>query len=191
MPTALERELALERDSPGTLILARDYRAVQDSYFNDEEDETTETSYHPYYGPKPDPEKPALIEVCPEKPVVDPEQKEKQVQRNHIAERRRQLKHFFKENGFKRDAGVNDSKRVMLLCGAKSYPLHAAVEKNNLRVVEMLLAEGANPTQTNSSGRTPLQIAQRKNKKGSHETMLQILEAACDVPADTAAARGA
>merc|ERR1712060_593660 len=114
------------------------------------------------------------------------EEKQKQVQRNQLAERRRQLKQFLKKNGF---AGVNDSKRVVLLW--KSYPLHAAVEKNNLRVVEMLLAEGANPTQTNSSGRTATQIAQRKNKKGSHATMLQVLEAACHVPADTTATGGA
>jgi len=98
------------------------------------------------------------------------EDKQRQAQ---LAERKRALKQFMRKNGFN---GVNDPKRVCLLW--TSYPLHAAVQKNNLRVVEMLLAEGANPAQKNSSGLTPAQVAEKKNKKGSHGTMLQILQTA-------------
>jgi len=99
--------------------------------------------------------------------------KQEKQQQAQLQERRRALKQFLKKNGF---SDVNSSKRVMLLW--TSYPLHTAVEKNNLRVVEMLLAEGADPAATNSSGRTATQIAQRKNKKGSRETMLRVLQAA-------------
>jgi len=102
------------------------------------------------------------------------------------AERRRALKQFLHKNGF---AGVNDSKRVCLLW--RSYPLHVAVEKKNLRVVEMLLAEGADPSLKNSSGRTAAEVAQRNNKKGKQATMVQILQSAAKGTAAAAAGGGA
>lgn len=88
-----------------------------------------------------------------------------------VAERGRVLKQFLRKNGF---ASVNEPKRVLLLW--ESYPLHVAVEKNNLRVVEMLLAEGADVSQKNSSGHTAAQVAQKRNKKGERSTMLQVLQ---------------
>jgi len=103
------------------------------------------------------------------------------------AERRRALKQFMHKHGFE---GVNDSKRVCLLW--RSYPLHVAVQKNNLRVVEMLLAEGADPRLKNSSGLTAAEVAQKKNKKGKQATMVQILQSAdARGAAGTAAAGGA
>jgi len=98
------------------------------------------------------------------------ESKQKQAQ---VAERRRALKQFLNKNGF---AGVNEARRARLFW--TSYPLHVAVEKNNLRVVEMLLAEGADASQKNSSGLTAAQVAQRKNRKGKNTTMLQLLQSA-------------
>jgi len=102
------------------------------------------------------------------------------------AERRRALKQFLHKHGFE---GVNDSKRVCLLW--RSYPLHVAVQKNNLRVVEMLLAEGADPRLKNSSGLTAAEVAQRKNKKGKQATTVQILQSAAKGAAGAAAAGGA
>lgn len=98
------------------------------------------------------------------------ESKQRQAQ---VAERRRALKQFLNKNGF---AGVNEATRVRLFW--TSYPLHVAVEKNNLRMVEMLLAEGADASQKNSSGLTAAQVAQRKNRKGKNATMLQLLQSA-------------
>jgi ankyrin repeat protein len=108
------------------------------------------------------------------------EDKQRQAQ---LAERRRALKQFLRKNGF---GDVNDCKTGCMF--SKSYPLHAAVEKNNLRVVEMLLAEGADPTQTNSSGKTAAELAQRKNKKGARATMVQVLQSACKSDRAAAAA---
>merc|ERR1719382_1499995 len=111
------------------------------------------------------------------------ESKQKQAQ---VAERRRALKQFLNKNGF---SGVNEPRRVRLLW--TSYPLHVAVEKNNLRVVEMLLAEGADVSQKNSSGRTAAQVAQRRNNKGERSTMLQLLQRTADDAGGRAAAGGA
>lgn len=77
---------------------------------------------------------------------------------------------FLREHGFSDDVG--GSKRVML---RTTYPLHVAAEEGNSRMVEMLLREGADPTQCDSSSRTAAQVALEKNKGGSHTNVLQIL----------------
>jgi len=91
--------------------------------------------------------------------------------RAQAAERGRVLRQFLRKHGF---AGVNEPRRVRLLW--TSYPLHLAVEANDLRVVEVLLAEGADVSRRDSSGRTAAQVAQRRNKRGERSTMLQLLE---------------
>ena len=57
----------------------------------------------------------------------------------------------------------------------KSYPLRRAAELGDGRMVEHLLAEGADPSQKNSSGLTASQVATKKNKGGSHGGALRAL----------------
>jgi len=78
---------------------------------------------------------------------------------------------FLKANKFK---GVGIPKKSML---STTYALHCAVEKVDVHMVEDLIKEGADAQQKNSNGRTPAQLAQKKNKNGSHTVILQILEA--------------
>jgi hypothetical protein len=57
-----------------------------------------------------------------------------------------------------------------------SYPLHKAVEENNPEMVSLLLRAGAEKSQKNSSGQTPEVMAQKRDKKGSHEQVLAVLK---------------
>jgi len=89
-------------------------------------------------------------------------------------ERQEVLKAFLKENGFPFGAplNANASKRTMM---KTTYPLHSAAEAGRSTVVEMLLKEGAEPSLKNSSGRTAAELAQKKDKKGSHAEVLRLL----------------
>jgi len=84
-------------------------------------------------------------------------------------ERRAQVGAFLKAEGF---AGVSAPRRRLL---QKSYPLHRAAELGNGQMVEYLLAEGADPSQKNSSGLTAAQVATKKNRGGSHGGALRAL----------------
>merc|ERR1712232_1269528 len=55
------------------------------------------------------------------------------------------------------------------------YPIHTAAKMGDLNIVTALLEEGANPAQKNSAGQTAVQIAEQRNKKGSHAKVLRIL----------------
>jgi len=68
--------------------------------------------------------------------------------------------------------GVNASKRSML---RTTYPLHFAAEMGKAQVVEMLIQEGADTQQKKSAGKTPVQMAQKKNKNGSHAAVIRVL----------------
>jgi pyruvate/2-oxoglutarate dehydrogenase complex dihydrolipoamide acyltransferase (E2) component len=99
----------------------------------------------------------------------------RQAEEQKLAEERQRRKEvvdaFLKANKFK---GVNAPKKSML---GTTYPLHRAVEKVDVQMVEDLIQEGADTQQKNSYGRTPAQLAQKKDKKGSHTAILQKLEA--------------
>eukprot|EP00747_Dinoflagellata_sp_TGD_P215604 gnl/TRDRNA2_/TRDRNA2_88283_c0_seq1.p1 gnl/TRDRNA2_/TRDRNA2_88283_c0~~gnl/TRDRNA2_/TRDRNA2_88283_c0_seq1.p1 ORF type:complete len:256 (+),score=76.84 gnl/TRDRNA2_/TRDRNA2_88283_c0_seq1:84-851(+) len=79
------------------------------------------------------------------------------------------IQSFLKANGF---AGVDAKKKSML---STSYPLHKAVKENDAEMVQLLIDAGANPAQKNSSGQTPRALAEKCNKKGSHDTVLSTL----------------
>jgi len=67
-----------------------------------------------------------------------------------------------------------DSKKKSLF--KTFYPLHAAVTQSNAEMVQLLLAAGARPTLKNSAGRSPLQLALKLDKKGSHEQIIKFLQ---------------
>jgi len=58
-----------------------------------------------------------------------------------------------------------------------AYPLHLAVTQSDARVVELLLRFGANHKLKNSAMQTPRQLAMKKNKDGSHNSVLAALPA--------------
>jgi len=70
---------------------------------------------------------------------------------------------------------VNSKKRRLL---KSSYPLHRAVKRNDPEMIQLLLTWGADSTQVDSSKRTPLEYAQHRDRRGSHEEVLSLLEAA-------------
>merc|ERR1719284_226372 len=79
---------------------------------------------------------------------------------------------FLKDHGF---SSVVGSKRSLVPPMKTTHPLHVAAERGQVRMVDMLLKEGANVQQKNSSGKTALQVAQEKDLDGSHEGVLRVL----------------
>merc|ERR1719410_1989522 len=76
---------------------------------------------------------------------------------------------FLKEHGY---CNVDAPKQSML---KTKYPIHTAAKKGDPKIVAALLEEGADPTQKNSIGQTAIQIAEQKNKNGSHAEVLRAL----------------
>lgn len=70
--------------------------------------------------------------------------------------------------------GVNSKKSGLL---SFTYPLHVAAAKNDAEMIQLLLLRDADPNQLDSKGRTPLQVAAKKCKKGSHRTAVAQLTA--------------
>jgi hypothetical protein len=73
---------------------------------------------------------------------------------------------FLAEHKF---ADINSATKSML---RTTYPLHVAAELRDRGMVGMLLAEGADPRQKNSAGKTAFQVAQEKDRAGSHVGVL-------------------
>lgn len=76
---------------------------------------------------------------------------------------------FLRKHGFK---GVNERKGWFF---NYTYPLHVAVELNNVDVVRALIKCKARKKLRDSSGRTPKQTALYLNRFGSHDEMLSVL----------------
>merc|ERR1712232_977765 len=72
----------------------------------------------------------------------------------------RKVGDFLKSHGFKSD--VNSKKSSML---KSKYPLHVAVKEQNVQMVRLLLAAGADKSLKNSSGHTPVQKAEQYSQK--------------------------
>eukprot|EP00929_Paragymnodinium_shiwhaense_P084025 TRINITY_DN4490_c0_g1_i4.p1 TRINITY_DN4490_c0_g1~~TRINITY_DN4490_c0_g1_i4.p1 ORF type:complete len:224 (-),score=73.02 TRINITY_DN4490_c0_g1_i4:88-759(-) len=76
---------------------------------------------------------------------------------------------FLKEHGY---SGAN-VKRTMLF--KSKYPLHSAVKVKDADMIRILRAFGADCAVKNSAGQTPLQLAQKSDKNGSHEGVIAAL----------------
>merc|ERR1712194_730881 len=60
------------------------------------------------------------------------------------------------------------------ICGVPTLPLHTAVEDGEVELVRALLLCGADPAQK-ASGKSAMQVAERCNKKGSHDLVVTAL----------------
>lgn len=76
---------------------------------------------------------------------------------------------FLAANGF---SGLMEKRRHAV---TMTSPLHVAVVKRDAEMVALLLRVGADPLQKNLLGHTPQQLAQRSNRRGSHERILDML----------------
>lgn len=96
-------------------------------------------------------------------------EKEREQRRKEEQEDQDKVDAFLKKNKF---SDVHYQKRSFFKV---SYPLHCAVSKNDPDMVQLLLAAGASPLDKNSSGLTPLALAQKLDRKGSHTEILKLL----------------
>eukprot|EP00440_Ansanella_granifera_P067063 gb/GFBE01072728.1/.p1 GENE.gb/GFBE01072728.1/~~gb/GFBE01072728.1/.p1 ORF type:complete len:265 (+),score=79.91 gb/GFBE01072728.1/:1-795(+) len=117
---------------------------------------------------------------------LERKEREEQEQRHREAElaaekhRRELVAAFLKRHGFGID--VCGPKRAQDACGlpfmSKTvYPIHTAAELGDAAMVEMLLKEGASASQKTSGGKTAADLAQKRDKAGSHTAVLQALGA--------------
>merc|ERR1712146_83316 len=84
----------------------------------------------------------------------------------------KKVRQYLQTNGFK---DPNDLVRKRL---SKVTPLHVAVTQNNAEMVKLLIAAGADPKKMNGSKETPLRLAQKLDKKGTHAAIVQELNSA-------------
>merc|ERR1719492_613844 len=89
-------------------------------------------------------------------------------------ERQEAISSFCTRHGF---SNLNEPRRAgCTVFGATStYALLQAAELGDAKTVEMMLQEGASLSQQNSSKKTAEQLAQKKNKGGSHDAVLQVI----------------
>lgn len=79
---------------------------------------------------------------------------------------------WLKKNGF---SSMNAKKKSLM---SSLYPLHCAVTQNDSAMVQLLVKFGADPKLANSSKQTPRQLADKLNKKGSHNEVLAVMPSA-------------
>lgn len=99
---------------------------------------------------------------------------ERLAQEREELERKEAVNTFCLQHGFP-DIHAPRRSGCAVFAATATYALHVAAELADERIVSMLLKEGADPAQKNSSGKTPAQVAQRKNKHGSHEEVMRLL----------------
>jgi len=92
-------------------------------------------------------------------------------------ERQDAINAFCARYGFNFNDWKNEPRRAgcTVLGSTSTYALLQAAELGDAKIVEMMLEEGASPLQQNSSKKTAAELAQKKNKSGSHDAVLQVL----------------
>lgn len=91
--------------------------------------------------------------------------------RNEWTKGSKQLQAWLASNSF---FSVNAKRKGLL---SFTYPLHVAAAKNDAQIIQLMLLHEADPNQLDSSGRTPLQVAAKKCKNGSHRAAVAQLTA--------------
>jgi len=86
------------------------------------------------------------------------EERQRTAEEKAHKEAKKKVEVFLKARGFKR-----------------TYPLHVAVQENSADVVSAFLLCGTDKKVKNSSGKTPLEVAQKLNNKGSHQAVIAAL----------------
>jgi len=102
------------------------------------------------------------------------EEAERQARLKEERERKEALDAFCQQHGF---ADISAPRRsgCAVWSAATTYPLHWAAELADARIVGLLLKEGVDTKQKNSSGKTAAQVAQKKDKNGSHQEVKRLL----------------
>jgi len=102
------------------------------------------------------------------------EEAERQARLKEERERKEALDAFCRQHGF---ADISAPRRsgCAVWSAATTYPLHWAAELADARIVGLLLKEGVDTKQKNSSGKTAAQVAQKKDKNGSHQEVKRLL----------------
>merc|ERR1719310_2059314 len=81
----------------------------------------------------------------------------------------RKVRGFLHSNGFK---SVNELARKKF---TKVTPLHTAIGLNNVEMVKLLVAAGADPRKMNGKKESPLKLAQKLDKNGTHAAIIEAL----------------
>lgn len=103
---------------------------------------------------------------------LDEGQQSKALRKLERAEARKQVLPFLLQNGFQ----TVKSKKKWLW--RSYYPLHAAVKKKDVETVRLLLTAGADTQKLNHKSETPQQLAERLNRSGSHQEIIETLRSA-------------
>jgi len=96
-------------------------------------------------------------------------QEEARLRKIKDMEDQKNVRAYLQTNGFK---GVNDLVRKKF---TKTTPLHTAVGQNDVEMVKLLLAAGANPRMFNGKNETAMKLAVKLNNKDSHAAVIQVL----------------
>lgn len=92
------------------------------------------------------------------------------------AQKQEMLRSFLSGAGFT-DVNEKKKEKSSMFSSGFTYPLHAAVKANDVNMVQLLLQAGADRTLSNSKKVTPLAIAQKLDKGGSHREIITVLSA--------------
>jgi hypothetical protein len=98
------------------------------------------------------------------------EKKRRRAARKEAAKKK--VQPFLKKHGFD---GVKSQRQRFW---RRSYPLHIAVKDKDHTTIKLLLRANADPKQEDSSGRTPLLLAEKLDRGGSHALVLEALKTA-------------
>lgn len=82
---------------------------------------------------------------------------------------KRRLEDWLKQEKF---TGVNDKRKTMM---KSKFPLHSAVKRKDTETIQLLLRFGADPASKDSNGLTPKELAEKNNKDGSMDAIVQAL----------------
>jgi len=86
---------------------------------------------------------------------------------------------FLQQEGFDEGAGANARKKTkgggLLSSSGFTHALHTAVRTNDVEIVAALLRSGAHAKLADSQGLTALELAQRLDRRGSHQQVIECL----------------